>query len=1045
MTNLKKTLAVVLAFAMILSMGAISTFAYTDVAEGTIVSEAVDILSGLNILTGFEDGTFRPDETVTRAQMAAIICRTLGYEDQAQSSMGTTIFNDVAADHWASGYINVAQAQQIINGYGDGNYGPEDKVTYEQAVKMIVSALGYDIAAQAKGGYPTGYLAIASAEGITKSANGKVGDAAARSTIAVLVYNSLEVRLMDQNTWSTDGTDTYGKDNKNILTNYLDVVKVEGIVTDNALTDVAGYTYKADADSNVTIDGYGWIFEDYSAESYSAYKKVALSSVDALDGKSEFDASRVDVTDLIGKYVVAYIGEDEVTGKNTVFAIAESKSKNDTIKISAKQLVDSGKYYELAGFVGYTEVGSSKAIDLTLDSEVLVYKNFDEASANTTKALANLATNGGIVEFISNDADSEIECILVTSYDKEAVIEEVEEINGVYTYETFTGTDELEKIDVEDEDKLFVVYKDGVAATAADLAVNDTVSCVKVAKNFWIYYASSATVTGVVDAYDTEDNTVTIAGTDYEISDARADITPKKLSGEEGIYFLNVDGQIAHNETAPTSVGKYALVLASYEEEIAGSASKYITAVLADGTVAQYEIYKSAKVEEYDGDPVDSVTPADSDDVIDTDDEFAEYFEQWLTAADNTATAKKAKAANITGTNGLLVKLTVNGSGKVTKARQIYGTSGSKTADYDATARSLGSVDFDESAVIFSVKSNPVADAAKAVDADAVKVGTLETFFADEKEYTLIAYDNEDGDFYGAAVGMDLAKAIAVDSSVFVVSGMKTITYNDEEAYSVTGMIDGEEKTIIIYNEDDYNGQNPDKLVAGDVILISEPDAEGVVSDIEQLVDFTKATPATVASVETNVTNNDDEIASAYGLLSDATKTKFYLTGSDADVEYDYDYSDWSGDDEGITYKSANYTLVDFSENYKNPEVSAESSGKNLFDVNYVTYVYVRVVDDKLADVVVYRMEELVALEVYASVEDGEEVEVDDTITFTANVDGADFTITDACTGTAAVTIDGNEVTVDAGDAEDTIEITVEIEKDGFDTEEFVFEYTIAE
>ena len=164
MTNLKKTLAVVLAFAMILSMGAVSTFAaYSDVTAGTVVSEAVGILSNLNILTGFEDGTFRPDETVTRAQMAAIICRTLGYEDQAQSSMGSTVFNDVAADHWASGYVNVAQAQQIINGYGDGNYGPEDLVTYEQAVKMIVSALGYDLAANAKGGYPTGYLAIASA------------------------------------------------------------------------------------------------------------------------------------------------------------------------------------------------------------------------------------------------------------------------------------------------------------------------------------------------------------------------------------------------------------------------------------------------------------------------------------------------------------------------------------------------------------------------------------------------------------------------------------------------------------------------------------------------------------------------------------------------------------------------------------------------------------------------------------------------------------------------------------------------------------------
>ncbi|MBQ8764900.1 MAG: S-layer homology domain-containing protein, partial [Clostridia bacterium] len=211
MKNLKKTLAVVLAFAMILSMG-FSAFAYTDVTAGTKVAEAVGILSNLNIFTGFEDGTFKPNDTVTRAQMAAIICRTLGYEDQAVASTGTTNFYDVAASHWASGYINVAESLQIVNGYGNGAFGPEDQVTYEQAIKMIVVALGYELDAQAKGGWSTGYLAVAAREGITKNSNGVVGTPAARGTIAVLVYNSLEVRLMDQWTWTPNGDkDEYGK------------------------------------------------------------------------------------------------------------------------------------------------------------------------------------------------------------------------------------------------------------------------------------------------------------------------------------------------------------------------------------------------------------------------------------------------------------------------------------------------------------------------------------------------------------------------------------------------------------------------------------------------------------------------------------------------------------------------------------------------------------------------------------------------------------------------------------------------------------------
>ena len=145
MMNLKKTLAVVLAFAMIFSMG-VSTFAaYSDVEEGTTVGEAVGILSNLGIFTGFEDGTFKPNDTVTRAQMAAIICRTLGYEDQAAASTGTTNFYDVAASHWASGYINVAESLQIVNGYGNGAFGPEDKkeisVTSRGAVVEANTAL----------------------------------------------------------------------------------------------------------------------------------------------------------------------------------------------------------------------------------------------------------------------------------------------------------------------------------------------------------------------------------------------------------------------------------------------------------------------------------------------------------------------------------------------------------------------------------------------------------------------------------------------------------------------------------------------------------------------------------------------------------------------------------------------------------------------------------------------------------------------------------------------------------------------------------------
>ena len=1069
MTNLKKTLAVVLAFAMILSMGAVSTFAaYSDVEAGTVVSEAVDILSGLNILTGFEDGTFKPAETVTRAQMAAIICRMLGYEDQAQSSMGSTVFNDVAADHWASGYINVAQAQQIINGYGDGNYGPEDKVTYEQAVKMIVSALGYDLAAQAKGGYPTGYLAIASAEGITKNANGKVGDAAVRGTIAVLVYNSLEVRLMDQTSWSTgsDG-DKYGKTDKTILTDYLDAVKVEGVVISTPVSDIVKKgAYDVNGDAKVGFSGteaYAWEFK-YASGGYT-YDKVQLGSATTLDATS-FDADKVDVSNLLGKYVIAYVGEDEKTGNETIFAIAESKSKNDSLKISAQQLVESGQKYwnDTANIIGYTNAGSSRIQDLTISTvlssgslvpNAKVFVNYADVTSSFsnfyTQELANQLTKGGVIEFISNDADSDIEYIIATSYQREAVVETVENVNSVYRFNCYKG--KIPQVDTEDEDSLVAVYKDGAVATVADIAANDTVSYVKLADGFEALYVSSATVTGVVDSYDTAENLVTIGGVDYEISKVSG-LNAQKLSGEEGTFFLNVDGQIAHNETAPTAVGKYALVLAVYNETTGVNSGEYVQVALADGTIAEYKISDTAKVV----DASNGAVNAAPSNPIDTDAEFKTFFGNMITQGTGSAptnwvaTTWKTTVANAKANGNLLVKLTVSND-KVTKARLLPATfknAGYTSAKYDVESDSLGSLNFDDSTVVFSVKETT---STAAIDPDNIKVGTVADFFVDDEDnYDVVAYDEDDtSSVLGAVVGFGISKPVAADSSVFVVSSKKTTTYDDNDAYVLTGMIAGEETTITVYNKDGYSGQSPENLVAGDVILISEPNAEGIVSDIEQLVDFTKGLTVTAApTISTNYTANVgvlDQIWSGAGLVTDATSNKFVLgAGATAsgDVKNDSAATSPAHKTEvalgtGISYRSAaNYTLVDFSENFKTPEVSYESGDDYLFDDAYLTYAYVRYIDGKLADVVVYRFAKYAGA-VAANVADGSTVATTDKVQLTIDkVTGA--TATPAVTSGPA-TITGNEISFTGTGS---VVITVTISASGYATRTETFTYTVA-
>ena len=249
--NLKKLLAFTIVFAMLLSTVAFAS-PYPDVPDDAKYAEAVITLSSLGLLKGDDQGNFNPDNTITRAEFAAVIVRTLGLGDPGPTA---TNFVDVPATHWGSGYVQMASQMGVIAGYGDGNFGLEDPVTFEQAIKMIVAALGYTPKANALGGYPTGYMVVAAQEGISAGINATAGEPALRKVVAELVYNALDVPLMVQTGWGTDITyeQQDGQGNRpyaTILTQKLDVDKVEGIVTDNNAVKNVG---RRPADKTVTI------------------------------------------------------------------------------------------------------------------------------------------------------------------------------------------------------------------------------------------------------------------------------------------------------------------------------------------------------------------------------------------------------------------------------------------------------------------------------------------------------------------------------------------------------------------------------------------------------------------------------------------------------------------------------------------------------------------------------------------------------------------------------------------------------------------------
>ena len=186
-------LAMLLAVVMIAS-AALSVSAFSDVTGEVEHATAINVLAQLGVIGGYEDGTFKPDQNVTRAEMAKLVY--VLYTTFTDAGAGTVKFNDVKADNWAVGYISWCASKGIIGGYGDGNFGPSDNVTYDQALKMVCGALGYNEWDSAQ--WPTdvrmkALSTLKLGEGIPETVKGS--DKLTRAQVAQIMYNALDADM----------------------------------------------------------------------------------------------------------------------------------------------------------------------------------------------------------------------------------------------------------------------------------------------------------------------------------------------------------------------------------------------------------------------------------------------------------------------------------------------------------------------------------------------------------------------------------------------------------------------------------------------------------------------------------------------------------------------------------------------------------------------------------------------------------------------------------------------------------------------------------
>ncbi len=434
-------LTVAMMLTMVLPVAAASSF--SDVSLDHNYYQAITNLSSEGILNGMGDGTFAPEGPVTRAQFTKIICYALSMGDITYSDAEKSIFTDVAPDHWAANNIVTGYKQGIINGMGDGTFAPEAGVNYEQAVKMVVCALGYSEAeANAKGGYPGGYMSIASSAKILKGIkDATIGKPMNRGSVAQLVDSMMDAnQIVD------------GEEVGSIRDQRIEGKKVEGQV-------VAG--------EGVSLEA---VYANPCGKNEIAVRTAT--------GDIVFDVENlnIDIYNLLGRSVIVYY-EDEIGTTDVATNIALQPRKNEEVKIDLGK-IDTWDSTSIDYFIDDTYT-TTETINYSSSSDIL-YNGQPRNGKTVSELLAENITKPGHITLVSSEANSSADVVFIKAYET-VIVQKIDKVNekvfGKNIYTQGAG------LDLSDNSKEVIITSSGKAFDFESIKENHVLSVAKDVNN----------------------------------------------------------------------------------------------------------------------------------------------------------------------------------------------------------------------------------------------------------------------------------------------------------------------------------------------------------------------------------------------------------------------------------------------------------------------------------------------------------------------------------------------------------------------------------
>ncbi|WP_370801678.1 S-layer homology domain-containing protein [Agathobaculum sp.] len=400
MKNLKKILALVLAFACAFTMFAGAAF--TDQADIKVENEVVDTLIELGVINGYTDGSFKPNDTVTRAEMAKMIyvLRT-GNSDASAYNNDKTSFTDVNG-HWAAGFIKYCQSVGIIAGQSATKFAPDQTVTAQEAAKMLLVTLGYDANKAGLVGinWASKTNALADENGLLDDVNTSFTGPCPRQYAAQLIYNAIDTPTV---VWRDDAytnVTLLGDDNKTVGEKFMNLKKTTAVLEDVSKTSgketfeltldktTVDLNKTTDSDNNGAKALYSFtdVKKDYSDLKYQMvtvlYKNNDKSKVYGVYATKDntqqtgilknlkMDGNKAKLDDT--KY--------DLADKNTVYVNGKSWTENKKDSNNIKSFIDtygndSDTKYTNAAYMQPTEV-KLLATDGSTDYSILNVKTF---------------------------------------------------------------------------------------------------------------------------------------------------------------------------------------------------------------------------------------------------------------------------------------------------------------------------------------------------------------------------------------------------------------------------------------------------------------------------------------------------------------------------------------------------------------------------------------------------------------------------------------------------------------------------------------------